>query len=131
MIRDYVVTIAELLFYLMDGIPLLDSPWLLVYLGAGVLIMLWPILILDRVGRYARIACIVGIITFFPVLFLTMSPALAQQQMMSECSTVQVVVSSERAGVSTFDARECRRKSNFYEDHGPWKVVTLTRRVAE
>ena len=121
MIREFFLETAELLFRLLDGQMVGASPWILAYLITVVLILSWPLLFLNYLGAYTKLACGFGIITFFPLMFLALGPIMTQQHLMRECNTVRVIVASERSAEATVDLRECRRKVNFFEEFGPWQ----------
>jgi hypothetical protein len=62
------------------------------------------------------------VIFFIGGMIITLLIPLAQLGGMSECRTFETEVSSELSEPITIALSECRRRSNIYEEFGPWKI---------
>jgi hypothetical protein len=110
-------TIAEFLFYLLGGVPIMYTFWILLWVVFWVFVMTWPVLIHQRTWSVA--AFVVFLIGGW---IMCLAPPLAQLGSMSECRTFETEVSSELSPPRTITLRECRNKDNYYNDLGPWTI---------
>ena len=112
------IWISETLFYLMNGVPLVDSLLIVVWVIVGVLIMVLPIIIMVDAGW-----AIVAATWFLVWLAIVISPGPIQTQMLRECETVESVIATERIKPVAMTVNQCRYKDNYYGDFGDWKIV--------
>jgi hypothetical protein len=124
MIRDIVVWVSEALFWATGGVPLVYTFWFIPWIVLGLVIMMSPIIVLiyGKGDRKTILAAFILTLLFFPTFFITMIPSMGQKQMMTQCETVTLNVSSDRVESTTIEAIECRTKNNFYDDFGEWVV---------
>jgi hypothetical protein len=125
MFRDTIIWISEVLFYLLNGEPLLNTIWIFVWIFGGTVILLIPYYLAFSVGKNkARsFPAIVFLVSFFPILLLIMGPPIVQAQMISECENITVTVNTDRVELHTVEMRQCRAKENFYGEFGEWRIV--------
>lgn len=125
MIYDINRWIAEALFYLMGGEPILNSIWILVWIVVGTVTLLIPFYLAISAGRgrISLLPMLVFFITFFPILIVMMGPPITQTQMMQECEPVTITVSTDRIANESLDMRQCRVKTNYYDDFGAWYLA--------
>lgn len=127
MFRDFFVWMAELLFKLNVGIPLLDSFWIIIWSSVFGLFITLPLLYVassnnTKIFKYAPL---IFLITFIPGLFFILGPPLIQLQMLTDCKpSFEVSVESEMSS-TVLKLQECRYKQNFYGDFGEWKLKTV------
>jgi len=116
--------IAETLFYLMNGEPLINSFWIILWVLGGTVLMVIPFYFAVSVGRnrVRSLPAVVSLVSFFPLLLLIMGPPLTQMQMLSECETVTITIDTDRVEGHAFQMRQCRHKENFYGDFGEWSL---------
>jgi hypothetical protein len=117
MIHDAITWVAEAMFYLMNGEPVLNTIWILVWIFGGTVLLLIPFYLVIAWGRA------VGVVSFFPILMLMMGPPLAQIAMMEECETVSVTIDTDRIVYQTVELLQCRFKDNYYNDFGAWQIM--------
>ena len=124
MIRDIVVLVSEALFWVTGGVPLVYTFWFIPWVVLGSVIMISPIMVFSygKSKRTTTLASLMLILLFFPTLTVTMAPGMAQQQMMTQCETVKLNVSTDRVESGTLKARQCRTKENFYDEFGEWTL---------
>ena len=125
MIRDTIVWIAEVLFYLLNGELLLNTIWILVWIFGGTVLLLIPYYLAISVGknRARSLPSMVFLVSFFPILMLIMGPAIVQTQMISECENITVTINTDRVELHTVEMQQCRSKENFYGEFGEWRIV--------
>ncbi len=125
MIHDTIAWVAEAMFYVMNGAALLNTPWILVWIFGGTVLLLIPFYLAVAAGRgkIGPVSALVFMVSFFPILMLMMGPPLAQITMMQECETVSVTFDTDRIVNHTAELRQCRFKDNYYNDFGVWQVV--------
>jgi hypothetical protein len=124
MIHDAIAWVAEALFYVMNGVALMNTPWIFVWIVAGAVTIVLPLHFAIGRGRGVRyLPALVGMVNFFPILMLMLLPPLAQIDMMQECETVSVTFDTDRIVNETAELRQCRFKDNYYNDFGVWQVV--------
>jgi hypothetical protein len=124
MIHDAITWVAEALFYLMNGVALMNTPWIFVWIVAGAVTLVIPLYFAIRdVRRVWYLPALVGMVSFFPIILLMMGPPLAQINMMQDCETVSATVTTDRIVNQTAELRQCRFKDNYYNDFGVWQVV--------
>lgn len=54
---------------------------------------------------------------------MAISPSVYQQQMMNECETVPVTITTSRVTEQDFLIAQCRSKDNFYGEFGEWRIT--------
>lgn len=124
MSRDIVVWVSEALFWATGGVPLVYTFWFIPWVVLGSVIMISPIIVLiyGKGNRKTILASLMLILLFFPTFFVTMIPSMGQHQMMTQCETVTLNVSTDRVESGTLEARQCRTKENFYEEFEEWTL---------
>ena len=127
MFRELTVWISEVLFYLTNGVMLIETPWLLAWVLFWSVIMTIPLIYSSHI-RPSKWRVALPLMIFFPLLtlfsFITaIGPGIVQTQMMSECETVSVTIDTDRILNHTAEMRQCRFKDNYYNDFGEWQVV--------
>lgn len=129
MIRDSMIWISEILFYLTNGVPMANTLWFFVWVALGTILMVIPCYFAISVGRNKvnSLPALVFLFSFFPLLFLIIGPPLLQLQMVSECETVTVDVATDRVENHTIRLRHCRFKDNYYGEFGEWQLSQQTR----
>jgi hypothetical protein len=128
MIRELTVWISETLFYLTNGVMLIETPWLLAWAMFWSVMMAMPLIYVSSI-RPSKWRVALPLMILFPLLiffsFITaIGPGIVQQQMMVECKDITVSVNTELVGDVDIDVQQCRTKENFYGDFGEWKLVT-------
>ena len=114
--------ITDFLFYIMGGVPLMNTFWILPWILFFTVVMVWPVMMpMPRTWRQSWIMP-AFIVCFFGGMIMAVVPPLAQVQGMSECRTFETEVSSDLSAPTTIALRECRSKSNVYHDLGPWTI---------
>ena len=113
---------TDFLFWMLDGVPIMNTPWILVYIVIPIAgwVFLFYLFVITQRARYSMLA----IVTFLPMLFIAMGPPLWQTQMLSECHNVVVTVDTELVNDAKYVVRECRFKDNYYSEFGDWEIVT-------
>jgi hypothetical protein len=127
MIRDFLVPVAEVLFWLTGGVQLADTVWVFVWVVVGSLLTAAPALLAVNFGnnRANSFPAVVFLISFFPLLMLAIGPPLVQHAMLNECRTMPVDISID-GRTETTDVKQCRSKGNFYDtEFGEWRTVSL------
>ena len=122
MIRDVMLWISELLFYLQDGEKLINTPWLFVWIVFWVLVTVMPLWYVTNIRSTYRVK-LTFLILFFPGILMAIGPGIVQTQMMQECETVESVTATERIDPTVITVKQCRIKDNYYGDFGEWKIV--------
>jgi len=114
--------ITDFLFYIMGGVPLMNTFWILPWTLFFTVVMVWPVMMpMPRTWRQSWIMP-AFIVCFFGGLVLAIVPPLGQLQQLSECRTFETEVDSDLSEPLTIALRECRSKSNVYEEFGPWTI---------
>lgn len=120
------LTITTFLFTLLNGVPLANTFWILPWIIFWSFVMILPVLLLTnfsvRTWREFFIATPLFVICFFGGLSLAIGPPLVQLQYMGECRTFETEVSSDLSAPTTVALRECRHKTNVYDEFGPWTI---------
>lgn len=125
MIRDLIVSIAEILFSMTGGEMLMNTLWFFPWILIWALLMSLPMFYVTRckwTGRAPGWPALAFMIMFFPCLLMATGPGIVQAQMMQECETTAVPVSTDRVD-QTISVQQCRYKSNYYGEFGPWQVL--------
>ena len=124
MIRDLFMPLAEGLFWLMNGEPLINTWWFFVWVIGGAVLMCVPFWFAISVGRnrIRSLPALVFVVSFFPMLLLIVSPGILQMDLMQECQTVTAELTVD-GKVTELPIRQCRVKTNFYDtEYGEWKT---------
>jgi hypothetical protein len=124
MIREIMATLSEFFFWVLGGVPLMNTLWFLPYVVVLALIMVIPFYFAITHGknRTNSLPSIVFLVSFFPILLIGIGPPIIQVQMLQECETVQQVVSTDKVDKHVIDIRQCRLKDNYYGEFGDWKI---------
>lgn len=118
--RDLVLLISELMFYLTGGEQLVNTIWIISFLVVIVFIALWPAWFLNFGNKHQKIATIYTLVMFFPMIFVTSGVGIAQAQIILECRKFeQLVVGELSTDTKMHKFQECRVKENYY---GEWKL---------
>lgn len=116
--------LSELLFVVMDGVPLFNSIWLALL---WVLVCSLPIayilstLDIDLDRSYAKWRSLVSGCFVLVLFFVVVGVPVAQINMMTECETRQVAIDDDLA----VSIKVCRALENMFEQDSwsEWKVV--------
>lgn len=121
MLRDTMLWISEMLFYVQGGEMLINTPWIFVWVVFWSLVIASPMFYAINV-RPTNLAPLAFLIMFFPGLLLATGPGIVQAQMMQECKTIETVVESDQVESTVMEFQECRVKDNYYGDFGTWQL---------
>jgi len=122
MFHDTMIWISEVLFFLLNGEPLINTPWVFVWRGFWILVMVLPLWYAVNIRQTHR-SMFAAMAMFFLGLVMAIGPNIVQLQMLSECETVEVAVSTDLVELHTVEMRQCRAKENFYGEFGEWRIV--------
>ena len=127
LIQDYSLFVAELLFWITDGVPLVANPFFFLgWIFLTTLIMFVPVWKAVHYAHENRLRTHIWMLVtsalFFPVLLLSMGPALAQDRLMRECQQVPASVEMEEFGVIEFEVTKCRSRENRFDEFGDWEI---------
>lgn len=122
MLNEFMVLISEALFYVLGGAMLANTLWVFVWVLFWALVMVSPMAYAIYV-RPTRTAAILTLAVFFPSLMIAIGPGIVQSQMLSECETVPVSITTDRVTDQTFTVTQCRFKDNFYGEFGEWRIT--------
>ena len=127
--RDFMIYMSELLFQLLNGNPLGNSPWLIVWAVFIVGLMYIPFYLALNTNYDERRSAygMIGVIAFLPLFMLAIGPPIVQMQMMSECQAIEVqtadvVFQGKTVNLGNITLNQCRVKDNYYDDFGEWHV---------
>ena len=121
MYRDLIVQLAEVCFWLTGGIPIMMSPWLILYVAVFVAVTastLWAILNDDRWVRPTLYA-----ILFFVQMAVLLAIPVAQIQMIRQCEAIEATVTADHIAPVDVQLVQCRKKLNYYEEFGVWQLT--------
>jgi len=121
---------AEQLFYLLNGVPIIGTPFILVWILFWIAFMMMPMIYVIYMRPGSVVLGLLSVIMVFTVMggmFIAMGPPIVQQEMLSECETVSTETDDfefkgETQNVGAIDVKLCRHKDNYYEDFGEWKI---------
>jgi hypothetical protein len=114
--------IIDFLFYLLGGVPIGNTFWILPWIGFWACAMTWTVL-LPSFQRWNQIWVMpLFVIFFFGGMIMAVGPPLGQLQLMSDCRTFETEVSSDLSEPKTIALRECRYKNNYYGGFGLWTI---------
>ena len=131
MIRDMSMAVGEMLFWFTDGVLLMNTLWIFVWVALGAVIMCIPFWIAITKGqnRTTSFPSLVFLFSFFPLLLLIMGPPIVQLDMMQECRPPETVLMTSEAGIEfDIEVRQCRVKENFYGEFGDWEIRPVQER---
>lgn len=118
MLRYAVEQVAHPLFYLMNGVPLIDSPLFFVWFFSIVLITSFCIRCIFNT-RMIWFTLIFTITTLFISLILFIGVPLQQIQMLTDCK-----IETISENLYDINVNICRTKENYYGEYGSWNAVT-------
>ena len=122
MFSDIVLYFSDVLFWLMSGTPIANSLLMFPYIIGITLILSIPFyLVLE--SKFKKFWGTVAMVSFFPMLLLTMGPPIVQMQMMADCESVVLTGETNRVTSYEIEMQQCRFKDNYYGDFGEWKIV--------
>lgn len=123
--QSYLNYMIELLFWALNGNPLIMSLWVFPYVFFWVGISL---ILIFTILKYVNNKFISNFLIICVVLFSFVSVMIPVPQLhrMSECITSDVYVETPNAS-DTIVVKECRDRSNYYEDFGEWYIVNTER----
>lgn len=122
MIRDFILPMSEFLFWVLGGVPIMNSLWIVPYVAFIVFIMGIPLHLATTHG-VRSFHSIVFVVSFFPLLMISMGPPIVQMQMLQECETVGRIISTDRIDEHVINIRQCRVKDNYYGEFGEWSIA--------
>jgi hypothetical protein len=130
MIRDFMIWVAEGLFWLTDGVMLMNTAWVLVWILVWSLVMASPMFYLTHVNYNRKPPGWPGFVFlfgFFPGLLMAAGPGIVQIDMMTECKTLEVetadvILNGEIVNLGSIPLKHCRTKENYYSEFGEWKI---------
>lgn len=122
MIREITLSISEVLFWILGGVPIVNTFWIIPYVVVLTSMMIFPFFFVFFKTKLYNFGPIIFILTFFPLLLFGIGPPIVQVQMLQECETVEKVVSTDRVENHTMDIKQCRVKENYYGEFGEWKI---------
>lgn len=135
MIRDATVWISETLFYLTDGVMLINTVWFLSWVMFWSVAMAMPLIYATQI-RLKSWRFALPLLVLFPLITLfafttAIAPGIVQQQMMMECKTAeientQVMWQGELIDLGPYTVELCRTKQNFYGEFGEWQLIQKT-----
>jgi hypothetical protein len=122
--RDAMLGISEFFFWILGGVPLVNSIWIFPYVFLASVLMIIPFYLAVTYGKnkIKSLPAIIFIVSFYPLLIIDIGPPIVQMQMMQECETVQHVISTDLVENHIMDIRQCRIKENYYGDFGEWSI---------
>jgi hypothetical protein len=139
MFREPILMIGEWLYVLMDGVPLMDSPAVLLWVGLGMILMamapMTSAYLIARTKRFTtarRITFMIGILSLimmFPGLLVTVGVPVLQMEALTECRETE-----GRTGFGENETavvvKECRDRQelNRFSEFGEWTVRGITPR---
>jgi hypothetical protein len=122
MFRETILTLSEFFFWILGGVPLMNTLWILPYVVVMSLIMALPFILLTY-GKNRPINVLpLFLISFFPVLLVGMGPPIIQIQMLEECEMVEQVISTDMVENHNMSIKQCRIKDNYYGEFGEWAI---------
>lgn len=124
MFRDIILYFSDFLFWIMGGTPLANSLLMFPYIIGITLILSIPFYYVLET-KFKKFWGTVAMVSFFPMLILTMGPPIVQMQMMEECEYVNVAVSTDRIQNYELKVKQCRYKDNYFGEFGEWKIRGL------
>lgn len=122
MFRDLILMLSEFFFWLLGGVPLMNTLWIVPYILVLTMILVLPYFFFVFKLNYNKFAPLIFLVSFFPILLIGMGPPIVQVQMLQECETVEQVVSTDRVENHKMDIKQCRVKENYYGEFGEWKI---------
>lgn len=126
MFRETILALSEFFFWILGGVPLMNTLWIIPYVIAMSLIMALPFILLTFLLTYGKIKPInvlpLFLVSFFPVLLIGIGPPIIQMQMMQECEMVEQVISTDRVENHTVSIKQCRIKDSYYGEFGEWTI---------
>jgi hypothetical protein len=117
-------TLAEFLFYALNGVPIIATFWIIPWFIFVVLVMSAPMSL--AILRHKTVPPSwffpVYVVFFFGGLGVGTLLPLIQMDLMIECRTFEVEVSSELSDPRVIALNECRRRTNYYDDFDMWTI---------
>jgi hypothetical protein len=114
--------IIDFLFYLLGGVPIANTFWMIPWIVFWACAMTWTILLPAKKRWNQLWATPLFVIFFFGGWIMALAIPLGQLQTMSDCRMFETEVVSELSEPKTIALRECSRRSNIYEEFGPWTI---------
>jgi hypothetical protein len=124
MYRDYSIWVAEFLFSVTNGVPIMSSVFLLLtYSIMLTIVCAFPVFMALETHRFKKWMPLVFIVSIYTVLFIGMGPVFSQLNMTTECKPMTVMIETENVQSQELTYRECRSKDNYYGEFGEWRVI--------
>lgn len=129
MIREIMLWISEMLFYLQGGDVLVSTFWIFPWIGFWVLVMVFPLFYYVNYAssKYKYLSLIIFMFVFFPALLMAIGLPPVQHQMITECrddiAEVNIYYGDNTVSEKTqITITQCRYKENYYGEFGEWKL---------
>jgi hypothetical protein len=124
MFRDAMLGISEFFFWILGGVPLVNSIWIFPYVFLASVLMIIPFFLAVTHGKnkIRSLPAIIFLVSFYPLLIIGMGPPIVQMQMLQECQVVHLDVSTDLVENHSMGIRQCRIKENYYGDFGDWTI---------
>jgi hypothetical protein len=127
MYQEITEFLAETLFYILDGFPIVDTLFFIPYIFLIALIISIPFVIFTY--YHLKLPAILnvwmlsfGVIIGITLFSVTISIGYIQMQHLRECEIIQLVVSSDKVNEQKMFFTQCRSKDNYYGEFGDWKI---------
>jgi hypothetical protein len=116
-------TIAEFLFYLLGGVPIIATPWIILWVVIfAMLIAICSVAIMFADYMGLLLVEIIVSVCFAVLVFISLLSPSIQTNLMSECRTVETEISVGLSEPKVMTLSECRSKDNYYDTFGPWTI---------
>jgi hypothetical protein len=114
-------TIAEFLFYLLGGVPIATTPWIVLWaVFFAILIFMVYMVSLFAHDLGLLLVEVIALVCIIALGFICLLPPIIQTNLMSECRTVETEVSIGFVEPKIMTLSECRHKDNYYTGFGLW-----------
>lgn len=130
MIREFMLWINETLFYLTNGVMLVNTPWIFLWVLFWGVLMTIPIIYATstRPKKWRVALPLMIFFSLFSIFSLTtaISPGIIQMQMMQECridiAEFNIIKDGNLEEQGEIEIKQCRYKDNYYSEFGDWKI---------
>lgn len=122
--------ISEFLFYLTSGVMLINTPWIIVWVGFWSIMMVMPLILLPSKRPWGFLHSLVFVSLAVFSFTMAIGPGLKQLSMMVECTQLEienteVVLQGQTYVLETINVEVCRTKENFYDEFGDWTIMNM------
>lgn len=130
MIREFMLWINETLFYLTNGVMLVNTPWIFLWVLFWGVLMTIPIIYATstRPKKWCVALPLMIFFSLFSIFSLTtaISPGIIQMQMMQECridiAEFNIIKDGNLEEQGEIEIKQCRYKDNYYGEFSDWKI---------